>query len=66
MYLQPRNYVERQENASISNDGTNTMVSFDEKVRQVRTDDIGKTVMFKDEMNVNSKDGAGWRIIGID
>lgn len=66
MYLQPRNYVERQENASISNDGTNTMVSFDEKVRQVRTDDIGKTVIFKDEMNVNSKDGAGGRIIGID
>ena len=66
MYLQPRNYVERQKNASISNDGTNTMVSFDEKVRQVRTDDIGKTVMFKDEMNVNSKDGAGGRIIGID
>lgn len=66
MYLQPRNYVERQENASISNNGTNTMVSFDEKVRQVRTDDIGKTVMFKDEMNVNSKDGAGGRIIGID
>lgn len=66
MYLQPRNYVERQENASISNDGTNTMVSFDGKIRQVRTDDIGKTVIFKDEMNVNSKDGAGGRIVGID
>ena len=66
MYIGPRNFVEKYDYCSITNDGTNTKVSIDSKVRQVRSADIGKTIMFKDELNTNAKDGAGGRIVDID
>lgn len=65
MYLQPRNFVERVENAAISNDTINTYIRFDTGTRQVRRDDIGKTVMFKSANNPATQDGAGGRIIDI-
>ncbi len=65
MYLQPRNYVERLDNASIANDGNVTSVSFDPSVRQVRSDDIGKTIMFKTENDPTVTTGAGGRIKSI-
>ena len=66
MYIEPRNFVEKYDYCSITNDGINTKVSIDSKVRQVRSADIGKTIMFKDELNINAKDGAGGRIVDID
>ena len=65
MYLQPRNYVEKLDNASIANDGNVTSISFDPSVRQVRSDDIGKTIMFKTENNPTVTTGAGGRIQSI-
>lgn len=65
MYLQPRNYVERLDNASIANDGNVTSISFDPSVRQVRSDDIGKTIMFKTENDPTITTGAGGRIQSI-
>lgn len=65
MYLQPRNYVEKLDNASIANDGNITSVSFDPSVRQVRSDDIGKTIMFKTEDDPTVTTGAGGRIKSI-
>lgn len=65
MYLQPRNYVEKVEDASISNDGVNTYVRFDTGMRQVRKDDIGKTIMFKSVNSLDTQVGAGGRIIEI-
>lgn len=65
MYLQPRNYVERLDNASIANDGNVTSISFDPSVRQVRTEDIGKTVMFKSLNDPTVESGAGGRIQSI-
>lgn len=65
MYLQPRNYVEKLDNASIANDGNITSISFDPSVRQVRSDDIGKTVMFKTENDPTVTTGAGGRIQSI-
>lgn len=65
MYLQPRNYVEKLDNASIANDGNVTSVSFDPSVRQVRSDDIGKTIMFKTENDPTVTTGAGGRIQSI-
>lgn len=65
MYLQPRNYVERLDNASIANDGNVTSISFDPSVRQVRSDDIGKTIMFKTENDPTVTTGAGGRIQSI-
>lgn len=65
MYLQPRNFVERVENAAISNDTVNTYVRFDTAVRQVRRDDIGKTIMFKSVNSPETQIGAGGRIIDI-
>lgn len=67
MFLQPRNYIEKLDNASVLNDGTKTMVSFDPTIRQVRTDDIGKTIMFKSSgVGDYPLDGAGGRITAID
>lgn len=65
MYLQPRNFVERVENAAISNDTVNTYIRFDTAVRQVRRDDIGKTIMFKSVNSPETQVGAGGRIIEI-
>ena len=65
MYLQPRNYVEKLDNASIANDGNVTSISFDPSVRQVRSDDIGKTIMFKTENDPTVTTGAGGRIQSI-
>ena len=65
MYLQPRNYVEKLNNASIANDGNVTSISFDPSVRQVRSDDIGKTIMFKTEDDPTVMTGAGGRIKSI-
>lgn len=65
MYLQPRNFVERIENAAISNDTVNTYIRFDTAVRQVRRDDIGKTIMFKSVNSPETQIGAGGRIIDI-
>ena len=65
MYLQPRNFVERVENAVISNDGINTYIKFDTGTRQVRKDDIGKTIMFKSTNSSETQVGAGGRIEGI-
>ena len=65
MYLQPRNYVEKLDNASIANDGNVTSISFDPSVRQVRSDDIGKTIMFKTENDPTVTTGAGGRIKSI-
>lgn len=65
MYLQPRNYVEKLDNASIANDGNVTSISFDPSVRQVRSDDIGKTIMFKTENDPIVTTGAGGRIQSI-
>ena len=65
MYLQPRNYVEKLDNASIANDGNVTSISFDPSVRQVRSDDIGKTIMFKTEDDPTVTTGAGGRIQSI-
>lgn len=65
MYLQPRNFVERVENAAISNDTVNTYIRFDTAVRQVRRDDIGKTIMFKSANSPETQIGAGGRIIDI-
>lgn len=65
MYLQPRNFVERVENAAISNDTINTYIRFDTAVRQVRRDDIGKTIMFKSVNSPETQIGAGGRIIDI-
>lgn len=65
MYLQPRNFVERVENAAISNDTVNTYIRFDTAVRQVRRDDIGKTIMFKSVNSPETQIGAGGRIIDI-
>lgn len=65
MYLQPRNYVEKVEDASISNDGVNTYIRFDTGMRQVRKDDIGKTIMFKSVNSPDTQAGAGGRIIEI-
>lgn len=65
MYLQPRNFVERVENAAISNDTVNTYIRFDTAVRQVRRDDIGKTIMFKSVNSPETQVGAGGRIIDI-
>jgi phage-related protein len=69
MYLQPRNFVEKLSNAMITNDGSVTKVTFDKTVRQVRTDDIGKTIMFpsiSDAYPNGDSDGAGGRIKSID
>lgn len=69
MYLQPRNFVEKLSNAMITNDGSVTKVTFDKTVRQVRTDDIGKTIMFpsiSDAYPNGGSDGAGGRIKSID
>ena len=65
MYLQPRNYVEKLDNASIANDGNVTSISFDPSVRQVRSDDIGKTIMFKTEDDPTVTTGAGGRIKSV-
>ena len=65
MYLQPRNYVEKLDNASIANDGNVTSISFDPSVRQVRSDDIGKTIMFKTKNDPTVTTGAGGRIQSI-
>ena len=65
MYLQPRNYVERVEDAAISHDDFNTYIRFDTGMRQVRKDDIGKTIMFKSASSPEAYDGAGGRIIEI-
>lgn len=65
IYLQPRNFVERVENAAISNDTVNTYIRFDTAVRQVRRDDIGKTIMFKSVNSPETQIGAGGRIIDI-
>lgn len=65
MYLQPRNYVEKLDNASIANDGNVTSISFDPSVRQVRSDDVGKTIMFKTENDPTVTTGAGGRIQSI-
>lgn len=65
MYLQPRNYVEKLDNASIANDGNVTSISFDPSMRQVRSDDIGKTIMFKTENDPTVTTGAGGRIQSI-
>lgn len=65
MYLQPRNFVERVENVAISNDTVNTYIRFDTAVRQVRRDDIGKTIMFKSVNSPETQVGAGGRIIDI-
>lgn len=65
MYLQPRNYVEKLDNASIANDGNVTSISFDPVVRQVRSDDIGKTIMFKTENDPTVTTGTGGRIQSI-
>ena len=65
MYLQPRNYVEKLDNASIANDENVTSISFDPSVRQVRSDDIGKTIMFKTENDPTVTTGAGGRIQSI-
>lgn len=69
MYLQPRNFVEKLSNAMITNDGSVTKITFDKTVRQVRTDDIGKTIMFpsiSDAYPNGGSDGAGGRIKSID
>lgn len=66
IYLQPRGFVEDLNNASVANDGQNTYVTFDPAIRQVRTDDIGKTVMFKSFDKPEVASGAGGRIIEID
>lgn len=69
MYLQPRNFVEKLDNAAVTNDGSVTKVTFDKSVRQVRTDDIGKTIMFKSvnqDCPDGGADGAGGRIKEID
>ena len=69
MYLQPRNFVEKLSNAMITNDGNVTKVTFDKAIRQVRTDDIGKTIMFpsiSDAYPNGGSDGAGGRIKSID
>lgn len=69
MYLQPRNFVEKLSNAMITNDGSVTKVTFDKAIRQVRTDDIGKTIMFpsiSDAYPNGGSDGAGGRIKSID
>lgn len=66
IYLQPRNFVEKLENGSIANNGQVTTVQFDPSVRQVRTDDIGKTIMFKQAYQPTATSGAGGRIAGID
>ena len=66
IYLQPRNYVEKLDNASIANDGANTYITFDKVVRQVRSEDIGKTIMFKSFNQPTMTSGAGGRIEAID
>lgn len=66
MYLTPRDYVEKIDDASVANDGNVTMVTFDPAVRQVRSDDIGKTVMFKDNSTVLAGTGVGGKIASID
>ena len=66
MYLQPRNFVEKLDNASIANDGNVTKITFDPKKRQVRSEDIGKTVMFKDTNSPSPSSGAGGRVQSID
>lgn len=65
MYLEPRNYVERLSGASIDNDGNVTSISFDTSIRQVRSEDIGKTIMFKDVDTPSPTSGAGGRIKSI-
>lgn len=65
MYLQSRNFVEKLDNASITNDGTVTSVSFDSNIRQVRSEDIGKTIMFKSVNVPTATSGAGGRIKSI-
>lgn len=65
MYLQPRNYVEKLDNASIANDGNVTSISFDPSIRQVRSEDIGKTIMFKSLNDPTVESGAGGRIQSI-
>ena len=66
IYLNPRSYVEKLDNISISNDGVNTIVTPDKTVRQVRSDDIGKTVSFKSNSQPTPTSGVGGRIIEID
>ena len=66
IYLQPRNYVEKLDNASIANDGANTYITFDKAIRQVRSEDIGKTIMFKSFNQPTMTSGAGGRIEAID
>lgn len=66
IYLNPRNYVEKLDNISISNDGVNTIVTLDKTIRQVRSDDIGKTVSFKSNLQPTPASGVGGRIVEID
>lgn len=65
MYLQPRNYVEKIDTASVYTEGDNTYVKFDASKRQVRKDDIGKSVMFKSTLSPEAQDGAGGRITDV-
>ena len=66
MYLEPRNFVEKIENGSVANNGNVTSVSFDKSIRQVRSDDIGKTVMFKSDSTPTPTTGVGGKIASID
>ena len=66
MFLSSRELVETYENGFISNNGKNSTLYFDEKVRVVRTEDIGKTTMFSSDSGDTSGIGLGAKIIGID
>lgn len=65
IFLQPRNYIEKIDNATVSNDTNYTYIKFDKKYRQVRREDIGKTAMFKSEYSTNPESGVGGNIIDI-
>lgn len=63
--LNPRDYIENIADATITNDGTNTKVILDINQRQVRTTDIGKVIMFKDQYGVGATTGVGGKISAI-
>lgn len=65
MFLQPRSYVERVEDAVVYTSGDYVHIKFDTGNRQVRHDDIGKTIMFKCENSPETREGAGGRIESI-
>lgn len=66
MYLKERAFTETLEGGFVSNDGNQTTIYFNASERKVRTEDIGKTIMFDPNPGENTPHGLGAKIIGVD